>query len=276
MRARKIEALGGWLLISLGVTALALTLSGLGSASAQPLTASASGAMRISSSSANQAILSAANISPGASVHGTAELRNGGRSSAALVLAPWSLDDLAGLGGGVLSSALQLTIRDVTGGSDAIVYSGRFGSLGKVRVGALAPGERRRYAFTAVLPATGTTEAQDAFAGARSSVDYRWSLAGQALARCATRLAGEGHGNRLIGTVGGDRIAAAAGADQIYGRGGEDCLNGGRDRDRVYGGSGDDSIQARDGIADLIDCGAGDDVAAVDPRDTVRDCETLR
>jgi hypothetical protein len=276
MSARRLEALGGLLLLAVGVTALALAFSGPGSASAQPLTASASGAMRIASSSANQAILSAANMWPGGSVRGTTEIRNGGKASAALALAPQNLGDAAGAGGGVLSSALQLTVRDVTGGSDAIVFSGRFGSLGRIRVGALAPGERRRYSFTAVLPDTGSAEAQDAFAGARTSVDYRWSLTGQAFARCATRLSGEGRANRLIGTVGGDRIAGGAGADRIDGRGGDDCLAGGPGRDSLNGGSGDDSIQARDGAADRLDCGAGEDVATVDPKDTTRGCETLR
>ncbi len=276
MRARRIEVLGGWLLVAIGVTAVGLTFSGLGSASARPLTASASGAMRISSSSADQAILSAANLGPGSVVRGTAKIGNQGRASAALALAPRNLGDVAGAGGGVLSSALQLTIRDVTAGSDAIVFSGRFGSLGKIRVGALAPGERRRYLFTALLPDTAPTATQNVFAGARTSVDYRWSLAGRPLARCATRLSGEGQANRLIGTIGGDRIVGGAGADRIYGRGGDDCLTGGPGRDSLRGGSGDDSVQARDGVAELVDCGAGDDLAAVDPKDTVRGCERLR
>ncbi len=276
MDARRLNLLGGWALVAIGVTALALAFSGLGSASAQPLTANASGAMRIASSSADQAILSAADMWPGGSVHGTAEIRNNGKASAALVLAPQNLGDVGGAGGGVLSAALRLTIRDVSGGSEAIVYSGPFGALRKIRVGALAPGEQRRYSFTAQLPDSGTVEAQDAFAGARTRVDYRWSLSGAAQARCATRLGGERGANKLVGTVGGDRIAGGAGADRIYGRDGADCLDGGAGRDRVFGGGGDDSIQARDGVADLVDCGSGEDVAVVDPKDVTRGCETLR
>lgn len=180
---------------------------------------------------------------------------------------------IGSLGQYVDLTALRLTIRDVTAGSEAIVFSGPFGALGATKVGALAPGERRRYSFTAILPDAGTIGTQDSFAGARTSVDYRWSLTGAPLARCATRLSGEGRANRLIGTIGGDRIDGGAGADRIHGRGGDDCLSGGAGRDRVYGGSGDDSIQVRHGIADLVDCGSGEDVAAVDPKDSTRGCE---
>ena len=274
MTERRVRLLVGWALMAIGAAALVFAFSGLGSASAQPLSASASGAMRISGSSANQAILFASNLAPGGSVRGSVDIRNSGKGPAALTLAPLNLTDLPGPGGGALSPVLALTVRDVTAGSDAIVYSGPFGAMHSLRVGALAKGERRRYSFVATLPEFGSSLVDNAYMASQTSVDYRWSLAGRALARCATRLAGDVGTNRLVGTVGGDRIDGGAGKDKLLGRGGRDCLDGGPGRDRVLGGSGDDLIRAKDGAADIVDCGAGsDDRAIVDKVDTVSGCE---
>ena len=43
----------------------------------------------------------------------------------------------------------------------------------------------------------------------------------------------------------------------------------------LAGDSGADTINARDGAADTIDCGAGDDVAHVDRKDVVTGCEQV-
>ena len=62
-------------------------------------------------------------------------------------------------------------------------------------------------------------------------------------------------------------------ADWIYGEGGADVLDGRAGFDRILGGDGDDRIEARDGEADYVDCGEGDDRAALDPADTAVNCE---
>jgi Ca2+-binding RTX toxin-like protein len=267
---------GGWALLALGALALALAFSGLGRADARPLKAQATGAMRIASSSADQAILRAANLAPGDSVHGTVEIRNLGRGPAALKLSPLGLQDTVGAGGGRLSAALRLTIRDTTGGSSGIVYSGSFGALHSLRVGALAKGERRRYAFEATLPNSPSPAGDDPFAGASTDVDYRWALSGAVGKKCATRLFGDGGSNRVAGTVGGDRIVGGAGRDRIFGGAGEDCLDGGAGRDLLNGGPGDDTIRSRDGSADVVDCGDGEDLVIADAKDTLRSCERER
>jgi len=273
MGARGIRIAGGWALVAIGVVALALSFSGLGRADARSMKARATGAMRIAGSAADEAIFAAANLAPGGSVRGTVEIRNLGHGPAALMLAPLNLRDLPGAGGGRLSAGLALTVRDVTGGSSGIVYSGPFDALHPVRVGALGKGERRRYAFEARLPSSPSPSLDDPFAGASTDVDYRWTLTGAAPARCATRLYGDGGANRVVGTVGGDRIAGGAGRDRLIGEGGRDCLDGGPGRDRLSGGPGDDVLRARDGSADLVDCGEGEDLAIVDAKDTVRSCE---
>jgi hypothetical protein len=273
MSARGARIAGGWALVAIGVVALALSFSGLGRADARSMKTGATGAMRIAGSAANEAIFAADNMAPGGSVRGTVEIRNLGREPAALMLAPLNLRDLPGAGGGRLSADLQLTVRDITRGSGGIVYSGPFDALRPVRVGALAKGEQRRYAFEAKLPGAASPSLDDPFAGSSTDVDYRWTLTGGAPAKCATRLYGDGGANRVVGTVGGDWIAGGAGRDRLIGGPGRDCLDGGPGRDKLSGGSGDDVLRARDGSADLVDCGDGDDIAIVDPKDTVRSCE---
>lgn len=214
-------------------------------------------------------------LAPGQTVRGTVEIRSTGRAQVTLMLSPQSLSDVPGPGGGTLSSALELTVRDVTAGSDAILYSGAFGATKRIRVGALARGERRKYSFAATLP-DAPALAEDALAGARTSVDYRWTLTGSARARCATRLLGGVGPNRIVGTIGGDRILGSGGNDRLFGRGGNDCLSGGSGRDRLYGGAGNDVIQANDGAANVVDCGPGQhDVAVIDGKDITRFCEVV-
>jgi Ca2+-binding RTX toxin-like protein len=72
----------------------------------------------------------------------------------------------------------------------------------------------------------------------------------------------------LIGSAAANALEGGKGADIIDGLGGADTLRG---------GEGDDTIDARDGVADSIDCGVGNDTATIDPADLpVTGCETVR
>ncbi|HEX3241304.1 MAG TPA: hypothetical protein VHR18_14345 [Solirubrobacterales bacterium] len=268
--------LGAWALLGIGAVALALAFSGLGRAATPALTSAASGALRIAGSDGDRAILRAANLAPGDQVRGRAEIRNAGEDPASLSLAALGLHDVAGAGGGLLSARLRLTVRDVTSRADSVVYSGPFADLGTIRAGALAPGERRRYEFTATLPGGGQAALDDSLAGASTGIDYRWTLTGGAGGRCATQLGGDTGTNKVVGTIGGDRIRTGAGGDWIYGDDGRDCIESGPGRDRVFASPGDDVIDARDGTADVIGCSAGDDVVFADPVDVTRHCEIVR
>lgn len=78
----------------------------------------------------------------------------------------------------------------------------------------------------------------------------------------------------VLSTLDGDdnvRVFSALPAT-IDGGDGEDSLHGGPAADVIRGGAGDDTIEARDGIADTIDCGPGIDLALADAIDTVTDC----
>jgi Ca2+-binding RTX toxin-like protein len=103
-------------------------------------------------------------------------------------------------------------------------------------------------------------------------VSFLTLAAGNAL---ADSLRGGGT-SALRGNDGGDRLNGFGKEDGIWGLGGDDELYGGEGRDLILGGAGDDFIEAKDGEADFVGCGPGNDVASVDLADRVaRDCETI-
>jgi Ca2+-binding RTX toxin-like protein len=103
----------------------------------------------------------------------------------------------------------------------------------------------------------------------------------------------------LIGNGGNDKLSAfdyddtvdgGAGNDTLTGGYGNDTITGGPGRDTIYADvssttcsyiqcrlpQGNDTVRARDGEADQIDCGVGNDTAYVDAIDTVgTSCETV-
>lgn len=102
----------------------------------------------------------------------------------------------------------------------------------------------------------------------------------------------------LLGNGGSDKLTAGDYQDSLDGGPGDDVLNAGFGNDVITGGPGRDTIladatsascgwysytckipfgndvvHARDGEADTIDCGVGEDTAYVDAIDTVSNCE---
>ncbi|HEX8053134.1 MAG TPA: hypothetical protein VF517_09085 [Thermoleophilaceae bacterium] len=90
-------------------------------------------------------------------------------------------------------------------------------------------------------------------------------------------LYGAGGNDKLRGEDGNDRLFGGSGKDTLDGGRGNDRLTGGADANRYSGGAGDDTISARNGKVDTIDCGAGrKDSATVDRRDRVKGCEKVK
>jgi RTX calcium-binding nonapeptide repeat (4 copies) len=102
-------------------------------------------------------------------------------------------------------------------------------------------------------------------------------------------LIGNGGDDELAGQDFNDTVDGGAGNDQVEGGLGNDTVVGGPGQDIIYGDAtasrctwysckvpfGNDVIQARDGEADSIDCGIGEDTAYVDAIDTVANCEKV-
>jgi Ca2+-binding RTX toxin-like protein len=103
-------------------------------------------------------------------------------------------------------------------------------------------------------------------------------------------LVGLGGDDTLVGYDFDDQVDGGAGNDTVEGGRGNDTVTGGPGRDTIYGDAtsshcswysckipfGNDTIQARDGEADNIDCGIGTDTAVVDKIDVVANCETVQ
>ena len=107
----------------------------------------------------------------------------------------------------------------------------------------------------------------------------------------AATITGTARDETLIGTAYADTIGARGGddvlrglggPDQLYGNGSRDEVVGGYGQDKLYGGYGNDRLRSEDifsqsgAYRDVVDCGPGNDFAAVDFRDRVKDnCEDL-
>jgi hypothetical protein len=77
----------------------------------------------------------------------------------------------------------------------------------------------------------------------------------------------------VAGGSGNDQIATSGGNDVLAGGPGNDILRGNSGVDDYFGETGDDTIQARDGRAERISCGANNDVADNDFVDIIAECE---
>jgi hypothetical protein len=108
-----------------------------------------------------------------------------------------------------------------------------------------------------------------------------------------------GANNTMIGLGGDDHLEASAGNDRIDGGTGADLLEGGYGDDTILGGAGadnvrsdgggdncgpswctvaygNDTVEVRDGEADSVTCGPGEDRVVADQGDVVaRDCEVV-
>ena len=105
----------------------------------------------------------------------------------------------------------------------------------------------------------------------------------------SSTLIGRGGDDELVGNDFDDDVDGGAGNDHVEGGLGNDTVTGGPGRDTIYGDAtasrctyysckipfGNDTINARDGEADNIDCGIGQDKATVDAIDVVSNCETV-
>jgi Ca2+-binding RTX toxin-like protein len=81
---------------------------------------------------------------------------------------------------------------------------------------------------------------------------------------------------RAIGTPGDDVMTGDEGDQAILGGDGQDILDGAGGSDFISGQGGDDTITSRDGTADEVQCGEGNDTVLADQRDVVSaDCEAV-
>jgi hypothetical protein len=161
------------LAVALAAAALAWSQPRQGIGGRKPLGIAADGAMRIADSRGEKAVLEAPALAPGSAVVGKVTIDNPG-AGGRLVLSHSHLVEKRGAEGPPLAPALWLRIRDLTSGAGPIVYSGPLAAMPRLQLGALPPGESRRYRFVANLPGPGLVD--NSLMGARVRFDYRWQL----------------------------------------------------------------------------------------------------
>jgi hypothetical protein len=148
--------------------------------------ASASGALTLSNSAANTAIITAHDLRPGQGTTGTITIGNTGEAGGLLSLARLSMTDVPGPYGGKLSDVLTLKIEDVSGALPREVFYGEVGGLERVALEVLPGGVKRRYRFTVVFPDSGPGGADNAYMGSAVRFDYEWRAEALPVAATAT------------------------------------------------------------------------------------------
>ncbi len=95
---------------------------------------------------------------------------------------------------------------------------------------------------------------------------------------------GAGGNDDIYGGSGDDRVFGDAGSDKVQGASGADSVDGGAGTDQMYGDVAScsvfcsldsDTMAARDGERDTVDCGGGADSAVVDQLDVVAFCVSV-
>ena len=209
----------------------AVALAQVESAPAARLTATAAaGSFEVTNSDDGQPIFAATNIAPGGSADGTVTIEDTGSAPATLVLRRGDIVDSPGLGGGLLSDRLRLSVVDVTRpGAPRSVYSGPLATMPDQPAGRLEPGEARTFKFTATFPEAGEPSFQNAVQGASTTVAYAWIAA-------EARGGGEEEGGKGSGGGEEDGAKGPGGGEAPVGDGGRQ--DGAADGDQGNGGAG--------------------------------------
>jgi hypothetical protein len=185
---------------ALAATAAVALAQVTGQPRARAAVIAASGSFEISNSLDGQPIFAASGIAPGEATTGTVAIEDTGSEPLALTLRRGELVDEPGLGGGLLSSRLRLTVVDVTRpAAPRTVYAGPLDSMPERPAGTLAGGEARTYEFTATLTEGGEPTFQNAVQEASTKVAYTW-VAGEAGEEAGGGGAPPAEENRAAGT----------------------------------------------------------------------------
>lgn len=230
--------------------------------------------------------LSNANPSPGSDVVITATVTNKGADAAT---------------GGRFTAALQnaQSIVSVSASEGSCAVSG---TTVNCDLGVLQRAPSRTILIVARAPQSGmlssaasvTSDLPDPNPADNSNVVTAQVPGGAAASLCSNVIKGTKKVDRLRGTAGSDRMTGLGRNDVLRGLGGSDCLDGGNGNDRVLGGTGNDklvggkgrdvllgaagkdTIRSRDGVRDIVKCGAGKDRVIADRKDRIaKDCERV-
>jgi hypothetical protein len=119
-------------------------------------------------------------MKPGGSSSGTVNIQNGGNVPATFTLASANLVDTPA--SPAFSAKLTLQVQDLGDPSctracpaPATVYSGTLGSMATLALGTFASGAVHQFKFAVSWADGGAGGADNAYGGASTRVDYRWT-----------------------------------------------------------------------------------------------------
>jgi hypothetical protein len=171
-------------LIGIGSLLLAAALASSSGASFQASSANTgnlikAGIVSVTSTSDGSALLNVSALAPGHSTVGTVDITNSGDLPAILSLASSNVVDTPA--SPAFSAKADLKVEDLGDPSCAsscpatsTVYNGKLGSLASAALGTWAANAKHRFRFTVSL-ADGGTGAEDAYQGARTTINFTWS-----------------------------------------------------------------------------------------------------
>jgi spore coat-associated protein N len=140
------------------------------------------GIVAVTTMATGSAAIAVSALAPGDSDTDTVDLVNTGDMTATFQLAASSLADVPA--SPALSGKLDLVVQDL--GDPACssscpaaqtVYSGKLGALGTITLGRWDAGAKRRVSFAVSMP-DGGSGAENAYMGARTTLDLTWTAAG--------------------------------------------------------------------------------------------------
>jgi spore coat-associated protein N len=150
------------------------------STSTNPGSIISAGKIVVTDSLAGTSILNATALKPGATTSGTVDVTNGGNVPATFTLTPTNLVDVPA--SPPLSSKLTLQVQDLGNPScmtscpaAVTIYSGAVAGMGTLALGTFQAAATHRYAFAVTFPDGGSNGADNAYGGAKTTVDYKWT-----------------------------------------------------------------------------------------------------
>jgi spore coat-associated protein N len=166
------------LLTGIGAVLVAAALAAGSGASFQSTSANSgniikAGVVSVTSTEDGTAVLAVTGLAPGKAVFDTVDITNSGDLPFDLTLKSSSIADAPA--SPALSAKVDLKIEDVTAGTTA--YDGKLGAFDSRALGSLAVGVKHTFKFTVSL-ADGGLGAENAYQGARTTLDLTWTAAG--------------------------------------------------------------------------------------------------
>ncbi len=115
------------------------------------------------------AILSGRDLVPGDRVSGSLTIANTGAVAGSFTLSGKTHGSM------VLARHLVLSVRERARGVDSLVYTGTLAGLRAVKLGLIGPGQARHFRFAVTFRTTGSSAADGAFQGLRTTAEFTWT-----------------------------------------------------------------------------------------------------